>query len=326
MEPRRPVRSRRRRRPRPHRDHRRRPAPDLPRGRRARDAARAPPRGAGREGRATTSASTSTTGRSTSRGCSPRTSCGRFRSTSTTATSRPSSRYLFDNADLVGADPRPRVRAADRRGARTTARSSSRSSRSRTGPSEDLATHRRGRVRGGAGRGVTGTRLPAAVRGRPLHPLHRRDDRDAQGRHVDPEGLLPLDDRPAARARRDQARRARPTWWTSRSTGTPSVSFPIPPLMHGAALWVALMAMLRREHAGAHVAAQDGSARDLGDGRAREGDGDHDRRRRDGPSADRGARRAGRVVRPLRAVRHRLRRGDALARGQGEDRASGCRT
>ena len=59
---------------------------------------------------------------------------------------------------------------------------------------------------------------------------------------------------------------------------------------------------------------------DLGDRRAREGDGDQPRRRRDGPSAHRGTRRTGRVVRPLGPLRDRLGRRDAVAHGEGEDR------
>ena len=171
------------------------------------DAARAPPRGAGVSRRATTSASTSTTGRSRSRRCSRRTSCVRSRSTSTTATSRPSSTYLFDNADLVGLvhgrEFVPRIAAVQGR----RARSSWRSSRSRTAPSEDLATIGAVEYEAALAAASPDRDFPPAIRGRPLHPLHRRHHRDAQGRHVDAEGLLPLDDRPAARAERRHARR-----------------------------------------------------------------------------------------------------------------------
>ena len=51
-------------------------------------------------------------------------------------------------------------------------------------------------------------------------------------------------------------------------SGTPTVSFPIPPLMHGAALWVALMAMFGGSTLVLTSQRKMDPARDLDDGRA----------------------------------------------------------
>ena len=97
------------------------------------------------------------------------------------------------------------------------------------------------------------------------------------------------------------------------------VGFPIAPLMHGAAQWVALDAAAPGQHPGAERAEEDGPARGLVDGRAREGAHDQPRRRRDGAPAHRGARGARRLVRPLQPLRDRFRRRDPVAGGEGQD-------
>ena len=90
VQPRRPLGARRRHGARSRGARVRRPAPHLRRGRRAGDAPRARARRARRRSRRPRRAATSTTRSSTSKGCSPRSSCARSRSTSTTATSRTS--------------------------------------------------------------------------------------------------------------------------------------------------------------------------------------------------------------------------------------------
>ena len=57
---------------------------------------------------------------------------------------------------------------------------------------------RRTRLRDRARCGITGARLRAAQQRRPVHALHRRHHRHAQGRHVAPRGLLLGHGRPHA--------------------------------------------------------------------------------------------------------------------------------
>ena len=151
---------------------------------------------------ATTSASTRYNSRGVGRGdAGPSSSSVRCGSTSTTATSRTSSRYLFDNADLMALVYRAGVRAPGRHRAQAPA---------------TPAPHARDRATATDGDGARRLRvapsvtdgLRAALRRRPLHPLHRRHDRHAQGRRVAPRGRL-------LRARR----RHRPAPPTSASTG-----------------------------------------------------------------------------------------------------------
>ena len=138
----------------------------------------------------TTSRSTSTTATSTSRACSARSRRASRRSTSTTATSTRSSLYLLDeratrarssttpsSRRTLARDPRPRCRAlevllqvADDSG-------------------KPLLPGR-GRLRGGARRGLAGAPPGRALARRPLHPLHRRHDRHAEGRALAPGGHL----------------------------------------------------------------------------------------------------------------------------------------
>ena len=75
---------------------------------------------------------------------------------------------------------------------------------------------RRRRVRSRARGVVAGARLRAAIGRRPLHPLHRRHHRDAQGRHVARRGhlLRRVRRRQPRRRRRSPARRR----WSTRST------------------------------------------------------------------------------------------------------------
>ena len=98
-------------------------------------------------------------------------------------------RYLFDNADLVGARLRTRRTRRARRRARRAAAAPA--------PDRDRGRHRRGhrtrigsvslrrRCRGGS----PDARLRRVAR-RPLHPLHRRHHRHAQGRRVAHEDVL----------------------------------------------------------------------------------------------------------------------------------------
>ena len=130
-----------------------RPPPHLRRARRAGQPPGPPPRRPRAWGRATTSASSCSTAPSTSRGCSPPSSCGPCRSTSTTGTSSGSSHHLFDDADLVALIVAPAVRRPRRRGGRPTCRRSATSWWSTTATTVAVRRRRRG-LRGGAGRGL----------------------------------------------------------------------------------------------------------------------------------------------------------------------------
>ena len=95
---------------------------------------------------------------------------------------------------------------------------------------------RRRRVRGCARGRVTRARLRAALGRRPVHPLHRRHHRHAQGRDVARRGHL------LRRVRRREPRR-RADRHARRRSSTPSTSsrrgLPACPFMHGTAHWMA---------------------------------------------------------------------------------------
>ena len=187
------------------------------------------------------------------------------------------------------AGPRSRVRPADRRGARRRAEARGVRRRSRTAPTRTSPRSARSSTRP-----RSRPRRPSAIPGRAV-----RDDLYmlyTGGTTGMPKGVMWrqkdffLSTIGALMARRRHVRVARGRRSRARRTAARSSAFPIAPLMHGAAQWVALMLMLAGQHARAHVAEEDGPARGLVDGRAREGADDQPRRRRDGASADRGAR------------------------------------
>ncbi len=194
-------------------------------------------------GRATTSGCTSTTAPSTSRRRSRRTRSAPSRSTSTTATSRtscatcsttPTSSALVYHREFA---PRVAAVAARRAGAahvRRRRRRQRRTTARRIGAVD---------VRSGARGGVAGARLRAAVRRRPVHHLHRRHDRHAEGRDVAPRGpvLRRLAGRQPGRADIDAPGAARPR--TRRAHAARSRTLPAAPLMHGAAQWAALIGL-----------------------------------------------------------------------------------
>ena len=118
---------------------------------------------------ATTSASTACNSRRVGRErCGRSSSCGPCGSTSTTATSRTSCAYLFDNADL-------KALVHQRRSSPT----GSPACVGRTCPTAAAHGSVIGRVdyEDGAGRGVARARLRPPLPRRPLHPLHRRHHR-----------------------------------------------------------------------------------------------------------------------------------------------------
>ena len=292
---------------------------DLRRARRAIDAAREPPHRPRRRRRATTSASTRTTAPSGSRRCSASGRPVRFRSTSTTATSRPSSRTSsttpISSALVHGREFIPRIAAvtADCPEAGDLRR---RSRTARTRTSTPIGAVEYEAALAAASREAL---RPAAQPGRSLHALHGWHHRHAQGRDVAPGGLLPLHHR--------RARWRGGTTFESTDAGDRAGEerrqarrLPVAPLMHGAAQWVALDVVAPGQPAGAQRTEEDGPARGLVDGRARERADDQPRRRCHGAAADRGARRRRGVLRPLQAVRDRLRRRDPLAGRQAEDR------
>ena len=176
----------------------------------------------------------------------------RCRSTSTTATSRPSCAYLFDNADLRGLDLRARVLAAGRGRSRPSCRSSTRSSSIEDGTEpdgslagldavayEDALAARRPR-----------TRLRAAQPRRPLHALHRRHHRHAQGRDV---AAARTSSSPRSAAARRRARRStspEDARGATPSNGRRRSSFALAPLMHGGG---PVDAVVVAHHRGQHV-------------------------------------------------------------------------
>ena len=94
----------------------------------------------------------------------------------------------------------------------------------------------RDRVRGRARGGVAGTRLRSPLRRRPLHPLHGRHHRHAQGRDVAGRGhLLRRVRRREPRRRADHAARG------DRRLARPRTGAALPacPFMHGTAHWMA---------------------------------------------------------------------------------------
>ena len=157
-------------------------------------------------------------------------------STSTTATSRTSSRYLFDNADLK-ALVYQREFAPGSRACSTT----SRCSRTRRDRGRQRRRRRRARRRAyedGARRAARPSATSARARRRPLHPLHRRHHRHAQGRGVAPRGRV-LRPRRRHRRRHRRARVEQPEDDGREGQGAAarSTSLPIAPLMHGATQW-----------------------------------------------------------------------------------------
>ncbi len=152
----------------------------------------------------------------------------------------------------------------------------------------------------------------AALRRRPLHPLHGRHDRDAEGRDV-------------ARTRTSSsARWAAGTSATRRSPRPEEIAdaldarrraaCPACPFMHGTAHWMAFGTLFARRH-GRHLARPPLRPRSaLGARRARAGQLPRDRRRRVRAPARRGARRARPVARPVVAHGRAVGRRDPLAR------------
>ena len=194
-------------------------------------------------------------------------------------------RYIFDNADLVALVHQRR----------------SRRSSTRCSPTAPLLKHvvviedgtdetyDARRIRGRARRLVPERDFERPLRRRPLHPLHRRHDGHAEGRRLPARGRL-------ARARR-RHRLPRPAnaiddEWHAGEERRPTapaggVSFPIAPLMHGAAQWGTLGAPLQRQHGRPHPEVR--PARGLEARRAREGQHDRGDGRRDGASDGRSA-------------------------------------
>ena len=209
------------------------------RGRRARHPPRPPPRRRTASAPATTSRSTSTTAPSTSRACSPRSSC---------APSRQRELPLRRGRAAVPARRRrrprrrvpPRVRAEARRHPRrpAAARALRRGRRRRRRSGRGRRPRRRCGVdvRGRAGGRVAGTRLRSPLRRRPLHPLHRRHHRHAEGRDVAGRGHL------LRRARRRRTSAASRSPRPSRSSANLDAKrrcLPACPFMHGTAHWLA---------------------------------------------------------------------------------------
>ena len=147
-------------------------------------------------------------------------------------------RYLLDDCRRQGDRVPPRVRARSSPRSATTCRCS----RTFVVVDDELAAHdarRRSarpsyeaRARGGVAR----ARLRAALRRRPLHPLHRRHHRDAEGRDVARRGHLlrrarrrGLGGAPITHARADRRARSTPA----------GACLPACPFMHGTAHWFA---------------------------------------------------------------------------------------
>ena len=209
----------------------------------------------------------------------------------------------------------PRVRAEARRGAR------------RAAAADDVPRGRRrlrcgrvaarcARLRGRARRRVTDARLRASVRRRPLHPVHRRHHRHAEGRDVAPRGHLlrcvrrgrPRQPRLDARGdRRPGPRRCEP-----RAPGVP---------VHARHRALDGVPDPLRGRRGRHrPGAPPRSRARLGARRARARDVPRHRRRRDGAAARRGHRPARPVRRPVGARAAPLRRRDPLPRRQARAR------
>ena len=124
-------------------------------------------------------------------------------------------RYLFDNADLVALDLRGRVRTRTSPRSCPAYRSCTISCSSTTARGTRHRGARRGRLRARARRPrlADPRRTSPALRRRPLHPLHGRHHRHAEGRHVARRGHLLRGDgrrelrRPGDRTARGHRRR-----------------------------------------------------------------------------------------------------------------------
>ena len=241
-------------------------------------------------GPATTSASTATTRSSGSRPCGPCSRSARRGSTSTTATSRRSSRTSSRTPTS-----RPSCTSASSRRACAACSSTSRSSQHTIviddGSGEDLTGLDSVDFEDAMAERLTRPRLRAALRRRPLHPLHGRHHRHAEGRRVAPRGRV-------LRARRRHRHPSRTTrveqpasaGRDARSTRpVRSTMMPIAPLMHGATQWGGDGRLVPRQQGRAHGQVRRrprcGELVERGEGQP-----DHDHRRRDGAADDRRAR------------------------------------
>ena len=158
------------------------------------------------------------------------------------------------------------------------------------------------------------TRLRPAVGRRPLHPLHGRDHRHAQGGGVAPRGRLL---RPG---RRDRPAPPAPGWtgprrWWRRAGGGQLTLLPIAPLMHGATQWSVMGQSFVGNRTILVPKFDPHEVWRLVE--TREGQLGHDHRRRHGQAPRRGPRRPRGLLRPLLADRHHLVGGAVLRAGQG---------
>ena len=178
----------------------------------AREPARAPPRRARRRPGDHVGIYALQLASSGSRRSGRSSSCARSGSTSTTATSRTSCATCSTTPTSSALDLPARVRAARRGRARRAAEARA-LDRDRGRQRRRFRRARLDRVRAGAGVGLARARLRAALRRRPLHPLHRRHDRHAEGRRLATRGRVLRarrrhrpDDRRARRAARGHGR------------------------------------------------------------------------------------------------------------------------
>ena len=233
-------------------------------------------------------------------------------------------RYLFNDADakavIFHREFAPKLAAIrDRR-----ARSSTHFVAVEDGSGADVARARRRRLRGRARRLARRARLPAPLGRRPLRALHRRHDRDAEGRDVAPRGHL------LRRLRRRRLRRPRHRP-TPKQISDKAASRAAPAACPRARSCTAPRTGWRspRLYSGGTVVISPDRRFDprapLGADRARERELPRDRRRRVRASARRRARRARRRGRPLRARRDPLRRRDPLADGEDRSRRAAAR-
>ena len=188
-------------------------------------------------GARTTSRSTSTTATSTSRACSARTRRASRRSTSTTATSPTSSPTCSTTPTRARHLPR-QLRAAARDDPRKLPPSSRCCSRSTT-VGDDAAARRASTTRR-RWRPPGERRRSTPIAGRPLHPLHRRHDRHAEGRAVAAgRHLRRRAGRPARRT--GPSRDGRSSEMVDTRRRPHMRTLPAPPFMHGAAHWNAFI-------------------------------------------------------------------------------------